>query len=136
MPGDGLRFQDRQDVLLDRQLAKNRGFLRQVADAKVTRPQVHGRVGNVLIIEQDAARIRRRQPHYHVKAGGFAGSVWAQQTYDLPLLHAETHTVHNPTPTVGLADFLGSQGVHHLATRVWVTEGEEPPSTCTVSLRL
>ena len=55
--GRSQRLEDRQDVLLDRQLAEHRRLLRQVADA-LPRPLVHRRLGDVLAVERDLARLR------------------------------------------------------------------------------
>ena len=39
-------FEDGADVLLDRETAENRGFLRQIADAE-PRPAIHRQIGDV-----------------------------------------------------------------------------------------
>ena len=50
-------FQDGQDVLLDRELAEDRRFLRQVADAQ-PRPLVHRQPGDIAALELHRARHR------------------------------------------------------------------------------
>src|SRR4051812_20413061 len=70
VPGDGLRFQNRQNVLFHGQLAEDRRLLRQVADVKVARPQVHGHIGDLRILvvvrDDDAAAIGWRKTYQHV----------------------------------------------------------------------
>ena len=71
-------LQDRQDVLPDAQAPEDGGLLGQVAQAPLG-AYMHGLVGHVLIGDQDLARIRRDQAGHHVKAGGLAGPVGAEQ---------------------------------------------------------
>ena len=72
-------LEDGKDVFLDRELAEDRCFLRQVADAK-PRPLVNGEMGGVGTVNPDFSCIGRNKPDDHVKAGGFAGTVGAEQT--------------------------------------------------------
>src|SRR5579862_3036377 len=55
VPGHRLRLQHREDILLNRQLAKYQSFLWEIADAILARPQVHGNVSDVLVVIQHAA---------------------------------------------------------------------------------
>ena len=75
VPRDGLGFQNREDVLFYGQLPKYRSFLRQVADAILTRSQVHGDISDVFGIDENAARIWRDQTDDAVKGCGLAGAV-------------------------------------------------------------
>ncbi len=62
------------DVLLDRETAEDRGFLRQIADAE-PRAAVHRQIGDVVAVEFDGAGIGRYQAGDDVEAGGLAGAV-------------------------------------------------------------
>ena len=59
MPGDRLRFQYCQYILLNRELAENRCFLGEITDAVLASPQIHRDVSDVLIVEEYPARIGR-----------------------------------------------------------------------------
>src|SRR5699024_8546655 len=66
-------FQNCHDVVGDRQLAKNRGFLGQVADAGAG-PFVHGAARKVQVVDADVAGISLDQPHDHVEGGRLASA--------------------------------------------------------------
>jgi len=48
---------DREDVLLNCELAEHRSFLREVADAVLPRPKIHGDVRNVVLVNQDPSSV-------------------------------------------------------------------------------
>ena len=73
-----LRLEDRHDVLLDRQFAEDRFLLRQIAHAHAG-ALVHGIAGHFLVLEKDASPIRAHEADDHVKAGGLARAVGAEQ---------------------------------------------------------
>src|SRR3546814_20755467 len=66
------------DVLFDRQPAKNRGFLRQVAKPK-HRPPVHRQNGDIGAAKENSAMVWIHQPNHRIKAGGFARAIGAEQ---------------------------------------------------------
>ena len=66
------------DVLLDGEAAKDRGFLRQIADAE-PRALIHRQLGDVVAVELDGAAIRLDQAGDHVEHRGLAGAVRAEQ---------------------------------------------------------
>ena len=72
------QLQHRHDVLLDRQAAEDRGFLRQVADAEAG-AAVHGQPRHVAAVEGDAAGVGGDQAGDHVEHGGLAGAVGTEQ---------------------------------------------------------
>src|SRR5262245_59863473 len=65
----GAGLEDRHDVVLYRQLAEHRRFLRQVSDAELRTP-IHRQPRKLLIVEPYAARVARYQPDDHVEGGG------------------------------------------------------------------
>src|SRR5262249_11204211 len=72
--GELLTLENRADVLLDRQLAEPRGFLRQVRDAHARAP-VHREMAYLLAVQVDRAVVHRDQPDDHVEAGRFSRAV-------------------------------------------------------------
>ena len=95
------RLEDRQDVVLDGQLAEDGRLLREVADP-LPRPLVHRHARDVHAIQQDAARQRLDEAHDHVERGRLPRSIRAQQSDDLPLLQAQGHVVYDGAPAVFL----------------------------------
>src|SRR5579863_7580577 len=79
-------FEHRPDVLLDRQAAEDRRFLRQIADPQAS-AAVHRQFGDVLAVEGDAPHIGTNEPGDDVEAGRLAGAVWAKQPNRLAALH-------------------------------------------------
>ena len=75
-------FEDGQDVVLDRQAAKDRHFLRQIADAQ-PRAAIHRQEGHVAPVDHDLPAFGGDQPGNGVKAGRLARSVRAEQRHDL-----------------------------------------------------
>src|SRR5438046_2145239 len=53
VPGDRLRFQHREDVLLDSKLAKHRCFLGEITDSVLACPQIHGHICYIFIDDED-----------------------------------------------------------------------------------
>ena len=89
------RLEDRQEVLLDRQLPEDRGLLRQVADP-LPAPAVHGQVGDVPAVEHDAAAVRREQADHHVEGRRLARPVRTEEADHLAAIDADVHVVHDP----------------------------------------
>src|SRR5271167_724325 len=106
MPGDGLRFENRQDVLLDRELAKHRSLLREVADAVLPCPQIHRDVSNVVVVDQDSTRVRGDEANDGVEGCSLAGTVRSKQTNDFALLDAQADPVYNAAAAIRFADFI------------------------------
>ena len=83
-------LQHRADIVFHIQPAKNRGFLRQIADAE-PRALIHGKAGDVVAVEFDAAAVGLDQTGDHVKNRGLARPVRTQQTDRLAAPHIEAH---------------------------------------------
>src|SRR5262245_66585065 len=81
---DPERLKDRQDVLLNSQLAKHRSFLWQIA-YPVPRPQIHRQPRDILGIQVNASPVRSYQPDYHVKDSGLSRAVRREQDESLSL---------------------------------------------------
>ena len=87
-----LQFEDRLDVLRDRQLAEDRRFLRKVRQP-APRALVDRKVREVLAVELDAAAVGRDETDDHVEAGRLAGAVGAEQADHFAARHFERHVV-------------------------------------------
>ena len=95
-------------LLLDGQAAKDRGLLRQVADAEPGAP-VHRHRGDVEAVDLDRALVDRHQPGDHVEAGGLAGAVRAEQPDRLAGAHADRHAVDDLAALVALGQAARDQ---------------------------
>src|SRR6202044_1992039 len=111
-------------------------------------PQVHRQARDFRRVHQHPAGLRRHQAHNHVKARGFAGAVWPQQSNHFAAGDRQVHAPDNLPSLVALADSLGNQCFHSvfwLASRyllrasgavVSVIVSRPPPSILTLSSRL
>jgi hypothetical protein len=99
-------FEHGADVLLDGEAAKDRGFLRQVADTE-PRALIHRQLRHIMAVELDRAAIRLDQASDHVEHRGLAGAVRTEQAdrlaapdidadaaHDLPRAKALLHAMH------------------------------------------
>jgi hypothetical protein len=75
------RLQDGHDVVFDAEPAKDGGFLRQIPNP-LAGAHVHGVIGDIRAVEQDAARVGRRQADDHRERRRFASAVGAEQPDD------------------------------------------------------
>ncbi len=98
-------FEDGQNILLHIQLAENRGFLRQIADAEA-RPLVHWQPGDILVQELDGPPIGPHHAHDHVERGGLARAVGAQQTDDLVGVDLDGDAIDDPALAILLHEVL------------------------------
>ena len=96
------------DVLLDRQAAEDRGFLRQIADAEPRAP-VHRHRGDVEAVDLDRALVDRHQAGDHVETGRLAGAVGAEQADGLAGAHAERDAADDLAALVALGQAAGDQ---------------------------
>jgi hypothetical protein len=84
----GAGFQNGHDIVCDRELAKYRGLLRQVAQAQLS-AAVHGQAGDVTVIQEYFALLTARQADHHVEGRGLTGAVGAKQPDDLAAFHLQ-----------------------------------------------
>src|SRR5665213_1266212 len=96
-------LEDRADVLLDRETAEDRRFLRQIADAE-PRPPVHRQVGDVLAVEVDDSGIGGNEANDDVEAGGLAGAVRPEQPNHLAALHRHVDVAQHHAPLEAFAE--------------------------------
>ena len=91
----------RASVVLDRHLAEDGSFLRQVADALLG-ALVHREAGQFVVVDEDAALVRDDLAGNHVEARGLAGAVRAQEAHDLTLAHFHRDALHDRADAVFL----------------------------------
>src|SRR5690606_12440643 len=106
-------LEDGHDVVGHRQFAKDRGFLRQVADTG-TGAAVHGLVADIEAVDQYAPLFCLDQADDHVEAGGLAGAVGAEQANDLAAVDRQADVTYDLPPLVALGQVLGFEGCHLL----------------------
>src|SRR5262249_52383038 len=90
----------RQNVLLDSEFAKDRSFLRKIADSQ-TRAFVEWQLCNTLFTEPNSTFVRFFQPDYHVKRRGLPRSVRAEQPDDLAGTDFDGNVVDDAAAAIG-----------------------------------
>ena len=109
LPAVGLdHLQHGADVVLHRQAAEDRGFLRQIADAEPC-AAIHRQAGDVEAVEPDRAVVGLDQPGDHVEAGRLARAIGAEQADGLAALHREADVAHHLAALVALADAIDDE---------------------------
>jgi hypothetical protein len=96
---EGLK--DSHEVFFDGEFAEDGGFLGEVADAAAG-ALVHGEVGDFFFVELDDPGIGTDEADDHVEAGGFAGSVGAEEADDFSLLHGDGDVVDDLAASIAL----------------------------------
>src|SRR5690606_19767380 len=108
---------DREDVVLDAQLAEYRGLLREIAEAEAG-PVVHRQVGEVAVIEQDSSAVAADQADQHVEGGRLAGAVRPEQADDLAAFQAKGNALDDFPELEALVQSFGAQNAHALLVRL------------------
>ncbi len=90
------------------QLAKDRRFLRQVRQAQA-RALVDGHIAHRVAVDQHVPAVAAHQAHNHVKRGGFASAVGAQQAHHLTFLHRDGDVFDHLAAAVRLGQMAGLQ---------------------------
>src|SRR5690606_25100219 len=104
-------LQDRQDVLFDRQFAKYRCFLGQVAQSHGG-AAMHRQRREVVAVEKDPSPVAGNQPHYHVKGCRLAGAVRTEQPNDFAAGDFEGESLDDFAKFVTLGNILNAQNTH------------------------
>ena len=105
------QFEDGQDVLLDRQPPKDRGFLRQIAEPE-DRAAVHRQAGDVVAVEHDPARIGLHEAHHRIEAGRLARAVRTEQPDHLAAPDRHRDVAEHDALVVALGDRDDLEAVH------------------------
>src|SRR5690554_887159 len=105
-------FENGEDIIAHRELAKYRGFLGQVADTGAG-TAMDGRARQVLFVDKDPALIGCHQTGDHIKAGGLAGAIGAQQTDNLTAVDLQRDIDHHLAALVALGEVLGFEYRHN-----------------------
>lgn len=109
-------FQHRANVVLDRQSAKNRRFLRQITDTE-PRALVHRQLRHIVTIEFDTAAIRLDKTGDHVEAGGFACAIRSENTDGFATPDIEADAVHDLARAEAFFDAMNGEITRVLRAR-------------------
>src|ERR1043165_7649638 len=94
-------LKNRQNVLLDRHLAKNRLLLREISHAEPS-ALVHWEISDIGPGENDSAAIWPNESNDHVKAGVFPAPFFPEKANDSPLGNFEPDAVHDRAAAIDL----------------------------------
>ena len=108
-------FEDCENIVFNAELAENRRFLRQVTQAQPG-TFVHRFGRQVPPIEQNIAAVRRDQTNDHVKGGGLAGTIGAEQADDFATFYFERQAFDDLARLVAFGNFLDAQNTHSFST--------------------
>src|SRR5581483_9326986 len=116
-PAQRERLQNRHQVVFDAQLAKNRGLLREIADAALG-ASAHRQLGDVLVVEQHLPGFGAHQADDDIETSCLAGAVRAQQSNHFALLDSKRDVIDDFAAAVGFRNLYGlqssgSSGNHH-----------------------
>jgi len=112
-----LQLKYRAHVVGHVEFAKDRGFLRQIAQAQA-RPAVDGQILDGLAVEEDRPGVRAQQADQHIERSGLACAVGAQQADHFALEDRQRNVFDDLAAPVGLlqapglqpAEFWGGRG--------------------------
>ena len=90
-----------EDIVLHAHLTEHRGFLCQIADAG-TGTFIDGVGGHLMVAEIDMAAVGQHQTCRHIERCGLAGTVGAEKSHYLTLLHIEGDVVDHCALTIAL----------------------------------
>src|SRR5258706_2745209 len=105
------RLQDGQEIFLDREAAKDRRLLGQVAEPGA-RPLVDRQRGQILPVQKDFAAVGMDQSDHHMKRRGLARAVRPEQADDLAPVDVQAHPVDDAPAGVRLRHALRLQLAH------------------------
>ena len=100
-------LQYRHQVIVYAQAAKNRGFLREIADS-ATRARVQRQQANIFVIDDNVPCVARYDANDHIEGGRFTGAVWAEKAYNLARVHGQTDIFHDAAAFIGFSKVLCS----------------------------
>ena len=99
--GQRQRLEYRQQILLDRELAKDRGFLRQIADT-AARTLIQRQHRDVVATQGDGAGVGPQQAYQHVEGSGLAGAVGPEQPDHFALADVYVDVVDDDAAAIAL----------------------------------
>ena len=121
--GIGLdHFEHGADVLLDGEATEDRGFLRQIADTKA-RPLVHRQSRDVVAVKLNTAFVGLDEAGHHVKDGGFAGAIGAEEANRFAFAHVKTDAFDHLAPNEAFLDAMDGKYAFAIHRRGTVAVG-------------
>lgn len=107
--GDG--FEDAEDVVFDGKGAEDGGLLGEIAKAELG-PFMDGEMGDVLPLKIDFAAFGLDEADGHVKGGGFAGAVGAEEADDFSRIEVEGEAVDDRFSVVAFDEVFNFEKSH------------------------
>ena len=104
--GATLQLEHRAHIVFNIELAKDRRFLRQIAQPQA-RAAVDGHVLDALAVNGDLAGAGAQQPHDHVKRRGLARAIGPEQADHLAGAHGQRHVAHHLAFAIRALQMLG-----------------------------
>src|SRR6185436_16783946 len=101
-------LQNGENILLDRELPENRGFLRQISHSQAC-AAVHRQAGNVALLESYGSFIRPNYTNDHIEGSGFSCAIRPEQADDFASGNLDGNSVYDPALTVFLNQLLSGQ---------------------------
>ena len=102
-------FEHGAEVVLDRQAAENRRFLRQIAHAHLRAlvDRFVGQLGDLslVVFQKNASFVGLDESHDHIEGRGLARSVGAEQSDDLALIDVDRDVIDDRTGFIFLDKF-------------------------------
>src|SRR5271165_2326622 len=101
-------LEHRADIVFDVEAAKDRRFLRQIADPE-PRPLEHRQSRHIVAVELDRSLVRLDQPHDHIKNRGFAGAVWPKEADGFAATDRNAYVLHDHAAAVAFAEVMNGE---------------------------
>lgn len=110
-------FEDRLQILPDRQSPKITAVLRQISDTE-SGSFIHGHACDVGGVEGDRSAVRRNHAEDHAKRGGFSRAVATEHANDFPLGQDEADFVDHGATVISFYQLCGFEQIHSLPGKV------------------
>ena len=123
-----MAFEHGKDVVLDAQAAKDRGLLRQIANAQPAALEQRQR-GDAPPVEQYLAVVGPDQAHDDGENGRLAGPVRPEQPDGLAAPHGDADVAHDDAAPKTLGERVGHQPVGLIGEHVRLGHGLKTPET-------
>ena len=95
-------LKDSANIVFDIQPAKNRGFLREITNAKPC-AAIHGQLRDFMPVKINAATIRSHKARDHIKNGGLARAIRPEQADRFTATHRQAHILHDLATAISLS---------------------------------
>src|SRR6185312_9076276 len=101
-------FQNREDIVFHGESAKDRGFLRQIADTEA-RPAIHRQLRYIMAIKFDFAGVGLHKANHHVEDGGLAGAIRTEEADGFAARDIDVHAVHDAAAAIAFFEIVSGK---------------------------